>query len=171
MDKSFRLPVRRVVVEPDESLDTAAWPATIPAVRRLLGGGRLDPGPATVLVGENGSGTSTAVEAVAMAFGMNPEGGSTLARTISRTSESPLHRSLRVEPRAATSCVTWGERSTACRWATWLEISIVVDQLVATNRRNTRVPNSSDSIGTRSSTPWNMPEKSRSAGSRSGAKP
>ncbi|MFN8082015.1 MAG: AAA family ATPase [Kineosporiaceae bacterium] len=97
MDKSFRLPVRRVVIEPDEALDAAAWPATVPAVRRLLAAGELDLGPATVLVGENGSGKSTVVEALAMAFGMNPEGGSTLARNISRTSESPLHRSLRVE--------------------------------------------------------------------------
>ena len=35
----------------------------------------------------------------------------------------------------------------------------------------TRVPNWRAVTGTRSSTPWNMPEKSRSAGSRSGAKP
>ncbi|WP_370304346.1 AAA family ATPase [Cryobacterium sp. TMS1-13-1] len=33
----------------------------------------------TILVGDNGSGKSTLVEAIAMAFGMNAEGGSTNA--------------------------------------------------------------------------------------------
>ncbi len=36
---------------------------------------------------------------------------------------------------------------------------------------STRCPNSSAEIGTRSSTPWNMAEKSSSGGSSSGAKP
>ena len=39
------------------------------------------------------------------------------------------------------------------------------------NLSNTRAPNSSASTGTRSSTPWKSAVKSRSAGSRSGAKP
>ena len=39
------------------------------------------------------------------------------------------------------------------------------------SRSRTRAPNSSASTGTRSSTPWNSAVKSRSAGSRSGAKP
>ena len=41
----------------------------------------------------------------------------------------------------------------------------------ARNPSRTRTPNSSASTGTRSFTPWNMPAKSRSAGSRSGANP
>ena len=44
-------------------------------------------------------------------------------------------------------------------------------QQVRRSRSSTRVPKRSASTGTRSSTPWNMPAKSRSAGSRSGAKP
>ena len=44
-------------------------------------------------------------------------------------------------------------------------------QQVCRNRRSTRTPNSTDSTGTRSSTPWNMPAKSSSGGSRSGANP
>ena len=45
------------------------------------------------------------------------------------------------------------------------------DATSSRNRSNTRAPNSSASTGTRSSTPWNSAVKSRSAGSRSGAKP
>jgi len=43
-------------------------------VARLLEQG-LDLGPATVLVGENGSGKSTVVEAIAAAYGLNPKVG------------------------------------------------------------------------------------------------
>lgn len=44
------------------------WPYTLPAVRAILDGGLdLDPG-VTVLVGENGSGKSTVVEAIAAAW-------------------------------------------------------------------------------------------------------
>ena len=70
-------PVRRVEADRGHSLAPGDWPATIPAVAQLLSGG-LDLGPgATFLVGENGSGKSTIVEAVAVAYGLSPEGGST----------------------------------------------------------------------------------------------
>lgn len=88
-------PVRRVEVDPDAELDPTAWPMTVPAVGQLARQG-LDLGPATVLVGENGSGKSTLVEAIATAFGLNPEGGSTQARHSTRASESPLHGALRL---------------------------------------------------------------------------
>ena len=44
-------------------------------------------------------------------------------------------------------------------------------QTASRNRSKTRAPNSSASTGTRSSTPWKSDVKSRSAGSRKGAKP
>ncbi|MDQ1289442.1 MAG: hypothetical protein QG622_3008 [Actinomycetota bacterium] len=68
---------------------------TVPAVRQLARDG-LDLGPATVLVGENGSGKSTVVEAVAAAFGLNPEGGSVQARHSTRRTESPLVDAVRL---------------------------------------------------------------------------
>jgi predicted ATPase len=91
-----RRPVRRVVAD-----DTAArgdgWPATVPAVAQLLRDGlELDPG-VTLLVGENGSGKSTLVEAVAMAFGLAPEGGTRNAQGATRVTESPLHEWIRLE--------------------------------------------------------------------------
>jgi predicted ATPase len=93
--RSRMLPIRRVEPAPDRSLDPGTWPATVPAVARLLREG-IDLGPATVLVGENGSGKSTLVEAVAMAYGLNPEGGSTHTRHATRSTESALHEALRV---------------------------------------------------------------------------
>jgi predicted ATPase len=90
-----QLPIRRVERSTYASLPTNAWPATIPAVAQLLRDG-LSLGSATVLVGENGMGKSTVVEGIAMAYGLNAEGGSTHARHSTRTSESPLHTALHV---------------------------------------------------------------------------
>ncbi len=84
-----RWPVRRVEASPARPLDRGTWPATLPAVARLLDEG-LELGRATVLVGDNGVGKSTIVEAVAMAFGLSAEGGSPNAVHATRPSESPL---------------------------------------------------------------------------------
>ena len=51
----------------------------------------------TFLVGENGSGKSTLVEAIAMAYGLSPEGGSTQGRHSTRATESLLGEALRLE--------------------------------------------------------------------------
>src|SRR3954449_11353194 len=87
------LPVRRVQRHPQAELSDQDWPVTIPAVAQLLRDG-LDLAPVTVLVGENGTGKSTLVEAIALAYGLSPEGGSTGAMHSSRPSESPLHEGL-----------------------------------------------------------------------------
>lgn len=93
-------PIRRVQAAGDASWDADVWPYTIPAVRTLLTDG-LDLGRVTVLVGENGSGKSTIIEAIATAFGFSPEGGERghLHRTFA--SESPLHTQLRLVRGAA----------------------------------------------------------------------
>lgn len=88
-------PVRRVQRHPDAEVTPGRWPAGVPAVRQLLAEG-LDLGQATVLVGDNGSGKSTLVEAIAEAFGLNPEGGSTGARHSTRPSESDLAAGLQL---------------------------------------------------------------------------
>lgn len=89
------MPARRIEPEKGVSVDRARWPASIPAVAQLLDEG-MALGRATVLVGANGAGKSTIVEAIAMAYGMNPEGGSTGARNSTFASESPLHEWLRI---------------------------------------------------------------------------
>lgn len=82
--------VRRVQAAHDAVWDDAAWPYHLPPVARLLREG-LDLAPGvTFLVGENGSGKSTVVEAVAEAAGLNPEGGSPHVRHATRRTESGL---------------------------------------------------------------------------------
>jgi predicted ATPase len=66
-----------------------AYPFALPAVRGLS---RLEfRSPVTMFVGENGSGKSTLLEAVATAWGFNPEGGTLNFRFATRESHSPLH--------------------------------------------------------------------------------
>ncbi len=89
------LPVRRVELRPDAGLDAGEWPASVPAVASVLRGG-LNLGAATVLVGENGSGKSTIVEGIAMAFGLAAESGTRNTMYSTRPSGSPLSSALRL---------------------------------------------------------------------------
>jgi predicted ATPase len=75
-----------------ESFDQ--YPYCIPAIRTLETL-RLDP-RVTFFVGENGSGKSTIVEAIAILAGFNPEGGTKNIRFAARPSESPLSSALRL---------------------------------------------------------------------------
>jgi predicted ATPase len=86
--------VRSVVLKRDEVEDPNAYPFAIPAIR-ALDELVLDP-QVTFFVGENGSGKSTLVEAIAIAAGLNPEGGSRHVRMTTRESQSPLHKYLRL---------------------------------------------------------------------------
>lgn len=69
--------VDRVDVHPDrlDPADRTAWPFTVPAVGRLTETGLTFESPVTFLVGENGSGKSTIVEAIADACKINSQGG------------------------------------------------------------------------------------------------
>lgn len=90
---SDQRPVRSISEEPGHGLRRDRWPATLAPVRQLLDQG-VDLGPLTILVGENGTGKSTIVEGVAIAYGLSPEGGSTGAMHSTRPSESPLGQAL-----------------------------------------------------------------------------
>ncbi|MDN5761065.1 MAG: AAA family ATPase [Microlunatus sp.] len=98
-------PVRRVSEDGRDALRRDRWPATLPPVRQLLDDG-LDLAGLTILVGENGTGKSTIVEGVAVAYGLSPEGGSTGARHSTRPSESPLARHLHLTRGAGAA--RWG---------------------------------------------------------------
>src|SRR5450756_2430824 len=87
------LPVREVVGAPDAT--DCGWPFTMGSVAQLLRDG-LELSELTILVGENGVGKSTIVEAVAMAFGLSAEGGSKNSRQSDRPTESPLHQRIRL---------------------------------------------------------------------------
>jgi len=115
-------PVVRVSASPDGGLPPGEWPRTVPAVEQLLREGlTLDKG-VTFLVGENGSGKSTMVEAVAMAFGLSPEGGSTQGHHSTRPTESPLGSALGLQRGVGAS--RWGfflRAETMHGWYTYSE--------------------------------------------------
>ena len=106
MALSDRRIVRRVAAGDYAPADRSDWPATVPAVASLLDDGLELAAGVTLLVGENGSGKSTIVEAVAAAFGLSPEGGSVHARHSTRASESPLSDWIRLERSPGAS--RWG---------------------------------------------------------------
>ncbi|GAB18704.1 hypothetical protein GOEFS_062_00130 [Gordonia effusa NBRC 100432] len=71
------------------------YPFNLPAVAHVARpGGLAFPAGVTFLVGENGSGKSTLIEALAVAAGLNPEGGSQHNRFTTRSTESELGRSV-----------------------------------------------------------------------------
>jgi predicted ATPase len=97
-----RYPIRRLTEHPTNPLDRRTWPATLVPVATILDNG-LDLGPATVLVGENGSGKSTIIEAIALAYGLSPEGGSSGAQHRTRSTESVLADHLQLVRNAGTT--------------------------------------------------------------------
>ncbi|MGP9536482.1 AAA family ATPase [Brachybacterium sp. AOP43-C2-M15] len=89
------LPLRAVWEHHLAPVDPNAWPATLAPVQQVLREG-LELGPVTVLTGDNGAGKSTLVEAIAGAYGLNPEGGGTGAMHSTRLTESPLAEHLQL---------------------------------------------------------------------------
>lgn len=89
------LPLRALREHRLAPADRTMWPATLAPVRQLLDEG-LEFGQVTVLTGDNGAGKSTLVEAIAGAYGLNPEGGGTGAMHATRATESPLGEHLQL---------------------------------------------------------------------------
>ena len=93
-------PVRAFLPGPELRVDASVWPASVPAVAPLLQDGLGLPAGLTVLVGENGSRKSTVVEALAEAYGLNPQGGSAHGRTFRVRPSEPHSPILAAIPRA-----------------------------------------------------------------------
>lgn len=83
------------LLPPAEREERVGYPWELPAVARLADGLELHPN-VTYLVGENGSGKSTLLEAIAVAAGMNAEGGSSNFAFSTRASHSELGQALRL---------------------------------------------------------------------------
>lgn len=84
----------RVGIKRDKVPSFDEYPYCLPVCRNL---GEIDLHPAvTFFVGENGAGKSTLLEAIAMAAGYNPEGGSRNFNFATRASHSCLHEVLAV---------------------------------------------------------------------------
>lgn len=86
--------VREVVLRREIVPSFEDYPFALPVVRAL---DRLPLDPrVTFLLGENGAGKSTLLEAIAVAVGLNPEGGSRNLRFKTRPSHSVLWEYLRI---------------------------------------------------------------------------
>ncbi|MBQ1935422.1 MAG: AAA family ATPase [Clostridia bacterium] len=79
------------------SIPSTSYLAQIPAVRYLAEGHHLAfEKPVTFLVGENGTGKSTLIEAIAVNYGFNPEGGSKNFQFSTTASHSDLYQHLKL---------------------------------------------------------------------------
>ena len=86
--------IRSVTLDRDRVPSFDIYPFSIPSVTHL--NELVLDRKVTFFIGDNGSGKSTLIEAIAVAAGFNPEGGSKHFRFSTRSSESPLHRYLRL---------------------------------------------------------------------------
>jgi predicted ATPase len=94
MPRRMRPYLLQVSFRPGAQIDHEVYPFTIPAVRELEKIRFHE--NVTFLVGENGSGKSTVLEALAISLGLGAEGGT--RNTLFKTADavSPLHESLRL---------------------------------------------------------------------------
>ncbi len=81
--------LRSVRLDPARVPDPDAFPFALPAVRALAGGLDLSAG-VTLLVGENGSGKSTVVEALADKLDLDAQGGDSVTTFVEERADSPL---------------------------------------------------------------------------------
>jgi predicted ATPase len=86
--------ISAIMLKRDSVPSFKEYPFCIPAIRNLHE--LRIPSPVTFLVGENGTGKSTLLEAVAVASGFNAEGGSKNFRFSTRPSHSGLHEYIRL---------------------------------------------------------------------------
>ncbi|HEV2150311.1 MAG TPA: AAA family ATPase [Longimicrobiaceae bacterium] len=90
----YAIYLRALHLQREEVPSFEEYPFHLPAVRELEE--LTFTAPVTFLVGENGSGKSTLLEAVAAAWGFNPEGGSRNHLFATQPSHSVLHEYLRL---------------------------------------------------------------------------
>lgn len=86
--------ISEIALKEKPDVNNAVYPYCLPVVRfldRIKVQSRV-----TFFVGENGTGKSTLLEAVAVNFGFNPEGGSRNFNFSTRETHSVLHRDIRV---------------------------------------------------------------------------
>ena len=85
--------MRSIRLDPARVEDPRSFPFELAAVAALEAGLEFHP-EVTVLVGENGSGKSTIVEALAAKLDLDAEGGDADLTFVERQAESPLHEAL-----------------------------------------------------------------------------
>lgn len=86
--------LRSIKIMHDETVEKQEYPFSLPVFRNL---DCIDFHPkVTFIVGENGTGKSTLLEAIAIAWGFNPEGGTRNFLFSTRDSHSQLYRNIRL---------------------------------------------------------------------------
>lgn len=89
--------LRSVALKTDTTYSPAAYPFNLPAVGALKTKQELKLHPnVTFLVGENGSGKSTLLEAIATAYGFNPEGGTQNFNFSTESTHSDLYKHIKL---------------------------------------------------------------------------
>ncbi len=96
---------------PPDSPERSEWPFTVPAVAELAEHGLVFDRSVTFLVGENGSGKSTIVEALAEAYGLDARGGRAGRKYGNARPKTELGSLLRIETTAAGARMRGGPRS------------------------------------------------------------
>ncbi len=86
--------IRSLQLCPERVPDTRSYPYNLPIVRNLTE--LTFDKPVTFLIGENGTGKSTLVEAIAACYGFNPEGGSKNFRFSTANTHSSLHEAIKL---------------------------------------------------------------------------
>lgn len=85
--------INRVIL--NKEIEKNTYPGVLPVVRYLLRKKSISfTKDVTFLVGENGTGKSTLLEAIAVAYGFNAEGGSKNFRFSTNSTHSPLYESI-----------------------------------------------------------------------------
>jgi predicted ATPase len=82
-----------VRLDPSRVRDPEAFPFALPAVRALWEPLQFDP-QVTFLIGENGSGKSTILEALAAKLDLDAHGGDTVLTFVEHTADTPLHEAV-----------------------------------------------------------------------------
>lgn len=86
--------LRSVELIRERIIETEAYPFCLPAFNNL---DKINFDPkVTMIIGDNGTGKSTLLEAIAVAWGFNPEGGSINFNFASRPSHSDLYQYIRL---------------------------------------------------------------------------
>ncbi|WP_238883818.1 AAA family ATPase [Clostridium sp. YIM B02551] len=86
--------LRHVELRHERIESFSEFPYCLPSVRNL---DRMEFHPkVTFLVGENGTGKSTILEAIAIAFGFNPEGGTRNFNFLTKDTHSELHDAIKL---------------------------------------------------------------------------
>jgi len=94
LEKSFNQYIRTIEFDINEGTLTDNYPYSLKAVRELP---KLELNPnVTFIIGENGSGKSTLLEAIAVAYGFNPEGGSKNFNFSTKDTHSILSQYIRI---------------------------------------------------------------------------